>query len=661
MKCISFVAFDCDDEMVQHTSMSLVNEQKCQMERRNISTNQVTIQLLQSQTYHQLEVFNCYVTRSIQIIRCGQWMEGRNVVKKMYTVMVKLTRDECFELHKTNWYSDKLLTSIKFKLVDGFMQVSQVALGAVGHNEGCTGTYFRDDFGYEFTDVYVLSDTKVKIYTEQADLSWGDNTVKMASGVACVYQELQCANLEGQSFWLSVKSENQCIEKKMMVVFHGIATKIVEFEGQEKTISYSVSEGENVFIVESQKQVRICEMLAFESNHPLLYIIEEMPGYYFRLKMEDNINPKNIFMQLQFGLMLSRTYNIIGAQISDLYLEWKYLRCISDNKILANQIALLRLDPFENAQLLFENPGTISMIRGDLIVISRCVPKEVQIRNTDKCYKEIPAYLDQKEIFVKPNSRIIVKLGIEEVCSNLFQSTFKLDEVWIAFMQGIAHPVHQPEQLITNKRSTWKWNKIEGLAYKGIYSQDQVENFRKATVEARERKAIQANIIQAIEGKSKIFPGVSITNAFSINDLEKLKHSLFQSPFDWVWIKIEKIGTFFAGLLGMFFIFKCIKLIFNSLINLLMLKDTFGWTFKLIYCCWSNLAHYKVAKEQNREMTQRQVLSENMAAAKESNNIKIPNDEERQMTLNNEIQGNNIPIIPSQFESIHARMYPMVN
>lgn len=32
---------------------------------------------------------------------------------------------------------------------------------------------------------------------------------------------------------------------------------------------------------------------------------------------------------------------------------------------------------------------------------------------------------------------------------------------------------------------------------------------------------------------------------------------------------------------------------------------------------------------------------------------------DKQLTVNNEIQ-ENIPKVPSQFESIHARMYPMV-
>lgn len=47
--------------------------------------------------------------------------------------------------------------------------------------------------------------------------------------------------------------------------------------------------------------------------------------------------------------------------------------------------------------------------------------------------------------------------------------------------------------------------------------------------------------------------------------------------------------------------------------------------------------------------------------ARESDNVRISNDVEKQTIFNNETLENNGSMIPSQFESIYARMYKMVN
>ena len=109
------------------------------------------------------------------------------------------------------------------------------------------------------------------------------------------------------------------------------------------------------------------------------------------------------------------------------------LNCLADEKLLAAQIALVKMDPNENAHLLFNNPGTSGLIRGDTLVLTKCVAKELMVRDTTACFKEIPAFLNEQPVFVAPHTRMIVKHGIEETCTSAFPSSFKLGKNWIAF------------------------------------------------------------------------------------------------------------------------------------------------------------------------------------------------------------------------------------
>ena len=131
--------------------------------------------------------------------------------------------------------------------------------------------------------------------------------------------------------------------------------------------------------------------------------------------------------------MIFRVYTIIGEQVSAMYAEWRYLNCLADQKLLAAQIALVKLDPTENAHLLHNNPGTSGLIRGDTLVLTKCVAKELTVRESVACFKEIPAFLDDQPVFVGAHTRMIVKHGIEETCTSAFPSSFKLGNDWVAF------------------------------------------------------------------------------------------------------------------------------------------------------------------------------------------------------------------------------------
>ena len=66
-----------------------------------------------------------------------------------------------------------------------------------------------------------MADTKVRLSIEDADVSWEDETIILASGMKCMYNAEYCINLQGQSYWSRNIERQQCVNKKIIIIFQG--------------------------------------------------------------------------------------------------------------------------------------------------------------------------------------------------------------------------------------------------------------------------------------------------------------------------------------------------------------------------------------------------------------------------------------------------------
>ena len=87
-------------------------------------------------------------------------------------MLVSLTRSEYEQLHKTNFNEDKLMPAIRIKVVNGYGQNAQTGVGKTTDDGDCESSFFRDDYGIEHRNAYVMTDTKVQLSAEDADVAW---------------------------------------------------------------------------------------------------------------------------------------------------------------------------------------------------------------------------------------------------------------------------------------------------------------------------------------------------------------------------------------------------------------------------------------------------------------------------------------------------------
>lgn len=76
-----------------------------------------------------------------------------------------------------------------------------------------------------------------------------------------------------------------------------------------------------------------------------------------------------------------------------------------------------------------------------------------------------------------------------------------------------------------------------------------------------------------------------------------LKENFLASSYDWLWLKINSLGQITSGLIGLFVIVKMIKFVVNLFINGVLLKMTFGFTWHMVSCFWTNLSNLLIYRK----------------------------------------------------------------
>jgi len=161
-------------------------------------------------------------------------------------------------------------------------------------------------------------------------------------------------------------------------------------------------------------------------------------------------------------------------QMTFLYYNVIQQRCELEKEILTNTLSFA-LQPNEFAYRLMKGPGFMAVTAGETIHAIKCVPVDVLVRKTDKCYVELPVTAPRASHFLTPKSRI-KRFGTEKECSHELPTLYHIENKWI---QITPHPqVRQlpPQQLTPMTTLSWEYHLTPGpLAVSGIYSEKDIE------------------------------------------------------------------------------------------------------------------------------------------------------------------------------------------
>jgi len=123
------------------------------------------------------------------------------------------------------------------------------------------------------------------------------------------------------------------------------------------------------------------------------------------------VNSKFVYVEKHVrNQMISLYYNVIQQ------------RCELEKEVLTNTLSFVILQPDEFAYRLMKGPGFMAVIAGETIHVIKCVPVDVLVQKTKKCYVELPVTARNASLFLTLKSRILKRIGEQK--ENTAMSTF---------------------------------------------------------------------------------------------------------------------------------------------------------------------------------------------------------------------------------------------
>ncbi|CRK88243.1 CLUMA_CG002024, isoform A [Clunio marinus] len=608
--------FDCTDFSSDQTTVSLLNSDSCSLKTVNVTNEIVEVQVLQSQQYDKKAYVQCYVRYFVSVHHCGRWMAS-NTFLNSYNYILPITRAQCEDMHRHNIFVDPARRWITIHIKDNHGSYNGLAEGNVDNGGSCEGSNFIDHNGKKYPHAYALYDIKVVINKGLADVNIDEKKIILANGLNCEYTSESCFDpLQGFTHWTMGLSNEYCDRTKpLFVIYRGQVNKTTEYKDDNTTkISYFNQQDDRLFYIEAQHKTRICGYEAAISQHPNIFITEVM-DYHQNFKRDHLFSIKNIDALILHGMSLSMLYNDISTQMTRLYQNIQFQKCLSDQKIIAATLSNAQSDPNSLGLSIFNTQGFITKVRGEIAYIIKCKPSEVSFRQTKNCFLDIPIYHDNKPKFLSPRSRLIIDIGTEISCDDFFQPLFNFGNEWYSRVNGKFIQAQAPQSIKVETIKKWTFEPLSGISHKGIYSKEDIENYKRSITEPIVLKAVQNSFFEKIydreASKKHNAPIYSIANSIDDVEYEKIFKigDWFKQILSSLYGDLLILGDIFSAILAIFCILSILKFFVDWIINGYALYQVFGFTWRIFFGFWNSVAKVFLdnMKKINNHMTQAQI------------------------------------------------------
>ncbi|XP_032676788.1 uncharacterized protein LOC116846701 isoform X1 [Odontomachus brunneus] len=236
-----------------------------------------------------------------------------------------------------------------------------------------------------------------------------------------------------------------------------------------------------------------------------------------------------------------------------------------------------------------KGPGYMATISGEVVYIIKCTPVEVTIRHIEECYNQLPVYKGNETYFLAPRTHVLLKTGTQITCNKIIPTMYYLKDTWykISPTPELGIP---PMKIKPMTKPTWEYKNPGSLATSGIYNNKDLENLREHIMFPAEKNGILNTMARGVKGSPTEQQGISLSHLLDESSIEKIVKN--------TWKKI--LGTFIifgnasAGLIGIYFCIRTIKLVIDTIIHGYAIHSIYGWSIHLIGALWDSVTNLLV-------------------------------------------------------------------
>lgn len=584
----SLIAYDCADSKINITTISIQGVGECIQKQERVITEELYGQLLQSSDETLVHVYTCKVTITRHVYHCGMHSHLSAVSGGYASYIDKQGRSRCRDIHFHRQY-----TTPYGKVIQGLSSNSSVTVpillgGDIDASGTCIGGSFTDPYG-SWNGVIIQGQVQILLSDQYITANLKTDTIFLSSGQRCIYGSLYCIDHEiGETVW-EADVDPTCGKLEHVIIYQGPIRRHQTVSGKTNGTSiYTIeSDGRLISLRENGKYTQ-CPWTMISTEHPRLYIhIPQSPQHTLPLKPA---NPHDIDMMLYVNSKFVYLDRTIGKTITEMYYELEYRRCTAERQSLATLLSLAIINPVEFAYAYTNQAGYTAALMGETVHIAQCLPVEVSLRKTDRCYQEMPVLFRNESWFMAPRTRLLQKHATEIGCDPLLSPMYRIRDTWYSLSPDLRLS-KPPLELSPMQPSTWEYMNPSSLMTDGLYTMQDLEKMRMQLLHPAEKAAIENIIVQGSLGTNVNLQNVDITRIFTEKGMEAVTESIAHRLWGW----FSTVGKISSGLVGIYVIWLCLKFIIDTLIHGRILYAIFGKSLYLMGALWSSITAYLIA------------------------------------------------------------------
>ena len=589
---ISITAYQCNTTDLQYTTVSLVDMPTC---RHNANKNTIKVEeeyVIQKTDNIEIDAYRCRIKFHRLVHNCDYLGSSEAVEGDDIGYNLDITKDRCNMLiQKDMFVTNK--GAVKINLRKNRENIIAETVAGETYKRGrCTGATYNDIFG-KWTNVvtatYTVEYSRIKV-----TFDLGNNKIVLPSGIETLATDEECVDKdEAKVFWEAAAQQN-CWQRGVYMLYEGPVYRISETEQNYNYIFINATQ-DHTMSLKLSEVVTLCGVTGYNTIVPEVLYIPKHEGY--GISDFKRTSTSNIKLNLNFLTQLNGVDIHLSGELTRLYQEIRYNDCTLQRKILKMQLHLGFTNPLEFAYLYNDGPGATAIQAGEVIHIAKCTAIQVELRKTEKCYRDIPITNSKKAVFMDSRNKIIKEHGIPVPCTKYFDTLLKIDELWYN-INPTMHTVQPPKSLQTDLKSSWAYNHYDRIIKGGLYTQAELNKAYERLQHGYRIEAIAGSLNSQIMQE-----GVDINN-IKLNkliDMDGIRDAV-EGQLEWAWTKAKIIGNVTTGILGIYVIYEITTTLLGVIINGLLIHRHFGRSWRLLGALFSSIGNAILHNQHRQEL-----------------------------------------------------------
>lgn len=582
-------AYNCQDKPL-YLPISLLHPQSCPDPVRDYHPEEtIRAQILQAETNYPMTAYQCSVTISRRVTRCGHDSLTYATKTTVYKQALEVTPQACRDAVASR---EIVVEQQRIPVVIG--KLTSEVWHSRGSVEALSGaceveaSFQSGDHQVEKSYEETMADVMVKVVRGAYDVSSG--VVTFTNGLAARAMDGVVRDGElGMMVWSA--PEPSC-EDTVSEIYLGpvqIHRRQDQKGDHEAIVLVADNATEQYAGLQLRAPKRICQTHCFSTQATgiVICLLREMDGPLQNVAFQASADQAMARMQTQLSFLHigtnMRTYDRFAVVQKDL--------CEVEHKLLTARLHRIASQGDPYALLDLFGPGHDLYRAGAVVYLVRCRAVSVRRISYANCTQEVPVNLTVNNAsitrFMDPINRVLREFPTILPCSPVTPVMWRIAGDWVAVDPFIRTGVKAPIRLPTSTTPFTDDDWAKGMG-EGLYSPDQISAHRQfqATYAARIPVAAKA-AAAATSHHQLIGPEMRLGSLLDGSDMANIVNHVGMSLVPMFWL----LGSTYNVVVGTILFAGIVKGVLGVVLRIISMYRQKGCGWWLVAAVWSTTYH----------------------------------------------------------------------